>query len=83
MCLSTPKIPPMPAMPPTPPPPAPAPIPEEPTPPPSLVNATGTEAPKLRRTRSKRQEVQQSSQGTGALRIPLNTPAPSGLNIPR
>lgn len=82
MCLSTPKMPKMPEMPPAPP-PAPTPLPpEEPTPAPQLVSKDAA-SPKLTQRRSKRAQIQQASQGTGALRIPLNAPPAGGLNIPR
>ena len=81
MCLSTPSIPkpePMPEPPPAPPPPVEQP---RPTPPPELVNAK-EKAPKISAKKTKRSQQQQASKGTNALRIPLNTQAKAGLNIP-
>ena len=92
MCMGAPKAPSMPdPPPPAPTPPAPPPMiePEMPTPPPTNV-ATGNDAPKVKKKRSKRKQLQQASSGANALRIPLNTggdtPGKSGkksaLNIP-
>ncbi len=73
------------------PPPAPAPppmvTPEAPTPPPVTVPQGDADAVKVKKRRTKRQELQQKSQGANALRIPLNTGGStgkaSGLNIPK
>lgn len=87
----------MPAMPepaplPTPPPaaPAPPPLPDPvtPAPPPVTVAQGADDAVKVKKRKSKRQELQQQSSGTNALRIPLNTGGAaagqsSGLNIPK
>ena len=82
-------------MPEAPPMPTPAPItqplitePELPTPPPAVVDQGTADAAKIKKRSSKRQQLQQSSQGAGALRIPLNTGVPGAksksgsLNIP-
>lgn len=71
---------------PTPPPPAPMVEPELPTPPPTNVT-NGEDSPKVKKRTSKRQQQQQASKGTNALRIPLNlgkgaTAKTSSLNIP-
>lgn len=61
-------------------------------PPPVLVNGTGADQdPIVKRLRSKRQELQQASGGTSALRIPLDgsigpasgSTGSTGLNIPK
>ncbi len=80
-----------PPLPPTPP-PAPTPLikdPELPAPPPALVNQGIADAAKIKKRSTKRQQLQQSSQGANALRIPLNTGIPGAvksksgsLNIP-
>lgn len=92
MCMGGPSMPDMPeAPPPAPTPPAPAPIiePEAPTPPPTNVSAGESDAAKIKKRSTKRQELQQASSGANALRIPLNTgtsgtPAKKtgSLNIP-
>ena len=94
MCMgSAPKMPAMPEPPPLPPtpPPAPTPLikePEMPAPPPALVNQGEADAAKIKKRSTKREKLQQSSQGANALRIPLNTGVPGAksksgsLNIP-
>ena len=60
------------------------------TPPPVLTN-TGTEEPTLKKRRSRRQELQQASKGTSALRIERSKgigtktggTGSTGLNIPK
>ncbi len=89
MCLGGPKMPKAPDPPPpapTPPPPAPMIEPQAPTPPPEMVKPE-TDA-KVKKKRSSREQAQQVSRGTSALRIPLNIgggkgKAKSGLNIPK
>ncbi len=77
-----------------PPPPTPvtpsAPLPKQVTPaptapPPTLVQGAADTEPVVKKAKSKRRQLQQASQGTSALRIPLNTgveSSPTGLNIP-
>ena len=74
---------------PTPPPPAPIVEPEAPTPPPTNVDQGAADAAKIKKRTTKRQQLQQSSSGANALRIPLNTGAGAtggkkagSLNIP-
>lgn len=68
--------------------PPPAQAPPEPAPPPEMVNAGEEGGAKIKQPKTKRAQLQQASQGTNALKIPLNTggggdkPAPAGLNIP-
>ena len=89
MCMSSPSMPSMPEPPPpapTPPPPAPMIEPKLPSPPPTNVT-DGDDAPKIKKRTSKRQQLQQASQGANVLRIPLNTGVTpdknvSSLNIP-
>ncbi len=79
--------PPMPA----PPPPTPPPIVKDvelPAPPPALVDQGAADAAKIKKRATKREQLQQSSSGANALRIPLNTGVPTSgkksgsLNIP-
>ena len=86
MCMSTPSIPKPEPMPDPAPAPPPAQEPPAPAPPAELVNADAGEAAKIKQPKTKRQQLQQASQGTNALKIPMNTggekkPA-GGLNIP-
>ncbi len=78
---------PLPTAPPTPPAPPPMEVPEAPAPPPTTVPQGDADAVKVKKRKSKRQELQQKSQGANALRIPLNTGGStgkaSGLNIPK
>ena len=89
--MCAPSAPSMPELPPTPP---PAPVnqplikdPEMPTPPPVTVDSGAKDGPKVKKRKSKRESLQQSSTGASALRIPLNTGASKGktgsLNIPK
>ena len=91
MC-SAPSMPSMPEAPPIPPAPPTVPAlikdPELPTPPPAVVNGGEADAAKIKKRVTKRQQLQQSSSGANALRIPLNTGVPGAksksgsLNIP-
>ena len=88
MCISSPKMPEPPPMPPPAPTPPPPPMiePQAPTPPPQTVPTES--AAKVKKKRSTREQVQQVSRGTSALRIPLNIgggkgKTKSGLNIPK
>ena len=62
--------------------------PEMPAPPPAVVNSGEADAAKIKKRSTKRQQMQQSSSGANALRIPLNTGVPGAkskagsLNIP-
>jgi|TARA_R100000482_G_scaffold96997_1_gene41230 hypothetical protein len=60
--------------------------PEAPTPPPTAVAQPEQEA-KVKKRKTTRQQMQQVSQGTNALRIPLNVGGTgkkkTGLNIPK
>jgi hypothetical protein len=60
--------------------------PEMPTPPPAVVNQGEADAAKIKKRATKREQLQQSSSGANALRIPLNTGASASksgsLNIP-
>ena len=90
MCMGSPSIPKPPPPPPpapTPPPPPPMIEPEAPTPPPTTVAQPEQEA-KVKKRKTTRETMQQVSQGTNALRIPLNVGGTagkpkSGLNIPK
>ena len=75
---------------PLPPPPAPMIEPELPAPPPTTVDQGESDAAKIKKRTTKRQQLQQSSTGANALRIPLNTGAGAAtgqstgsLNIPK
>jgi hypothetical protein len=60
--------------------------PEMPTPPPAVVNQGEADAAKIKKRATKREQLQQSSSGANALRIPLNTGVSASktgsLNIP-
>ena len=86
MCMgSAPKMPDAPPPAPSLPPAAPMIEPTAPTPPPEAARPEADA--KVTKKKSKRQQAQQASRGTAALRIPLNTggegKAKSGLNIPK
>ncbi len=78
---------PLPPAPPAPPAPPPMVTPEAPAPPPTTVPQGEGDAVKVKKRQTKRQTLQQKSQGANALRIPLNTGGStgkaSGLNIPK